>query len=119
MPTPTRGTHKLPPGSHLRTPWYEVSPGEVELLFDLTFLDSSGSRFVEQQIFDAVFELIEQAEHYLVLDFFLYNDFAGDAASAHRALSSELTERLVAAKCKRPELAVLLITDPDQHRLRQ
>jgi phosphatidylserine/phosphatidylglycerophosphate/cardiolipin synthase-like enzyme len=81
-------------------------------LFDLTYANEDGARVVEQQIFDAIFDTIERADRFLVLDFFLYNDFAGDPTTAHRALSGELTERLVALKSARPQLPILLITDP-------
>ena len=103
---------QLPPGSHVKTPWYALEPSQVDLLFDLTFTGPNGERIVEQEIFDAVFEMVEKADRFLLLDFFLYNDFAGDPTTAHRALSSELTERLIAARTARAQLPMLLITDP-------
>ncbi len=99
----------MPPGTHVEGPWRPVRPGELDFLADVTY---AKGEVLEQEIFDRLFELIETAETFLVLDFFLINDFAGDPESVHRRLSGELIDRLVARRQRSPELPILLITDP-------
>ena len=85
---------------------------EVTFLADTSWIDESGERQLQQQIFDDVFSLIEEAHQYLLIDMFLFNDWQGPAAERHRALSSELTDALVARKQKDPALHIVFITDP-------
>lgn len=85
----------------------------VEFLADLTWVDSQGRRRTDQRIFDRKLELIGQAERLIVVDMFLFNEFAGDPDGADlRPLASELTEALVQRRQQRPELRILFITDP-------
>ena len=59
---------------------------------------------------------IDTAQEFIVLDWFLFNDHRGPASrkapAAHRALSAELRDRLLARRLAKPDLRVLFITDP-------
>ena len=83
---------------------------DVRFLADLTYLDAHGVRHCEQEIFDAVFQLIDAAQSFIVADFFLFNDAM--SSPTQRALSSELATHLLARKAARPDLRIVLITDP-------
>ncbi|MEM6638848.1 MAG: phospholipase D-like domain-containing protein [Pseudomonadota bacterium] len=85
---------------------------DIALYVDRTFVDERGDRVAEQSIFDALFELIDRAEHFLVVDQFLFNDFQGPVPETTRALSSELVGRLIARKQASPDLRIVVITDP-------
>lgn len=100
----------LPDGLDQATPWRPAT--DVVLLADTTWLDESGRQHTERQIFDEVFRLIRQAERLVVLDMFLLNDFAGNPAAGHRALSAELVAILAERRRERPALQAVLITDP-------
>jgi phosphatidylserine/phosphatidylglycerophosphate/cardiolipin synthase-like enzyme len=100
----------MPSGTDIATEF--VTPDEVRFLHDLSFNDGRGARHHEQQIFDEIFRIIDSAESFIVADFFLMNDLMGAADTPLRPLSSELVQRLIARKRARPELQVLLITDP-------
>lgn len=100
----------LPDGVRFASPLRAV--GNAAFLSDLTWTDVLGTRHVEQRIFDEVLRLIGQARQQIVLDMFLFNDFAGAATEAHRPLSNQLTRALIERKRAVPELKVLLITDP-------
>ena len=93
---------------------FEARPAqEVALLTDVTYLDAAGVRHSEQQVFDEILRLIAQARHAIVVDMFLFNDFAGaDAATPLRPLSAELTQALLERKRAVPGLQIVLITDP-------
>jgi phosphatidylserine/phosphatidylglycerophosphate/cardiolipin synthase-like enzyme len=100
----------LPSGTDIATEF--VMPDEVRFLHDLTYSDSQGRLVHQQQIFDEVYRLIDAAQSFIVADFFLMNDLMGAQAAPLRPLSSELAQRLRARKLARPDLQVLLVTDP-------
>jgi hypothetical protein len=85
----------------------------VTLLTDVTYLDAAGVRHSDQQVFDEALRLIGQARRMIVVDMFLFNDFAStEAAPPLRPLSAQLTRALVQRKRAVPGLQVVLITDP-------
>ena len=101
----------LPQGLNVATP-LRISE-QAHLLVDYTWRDENDERQLEHTIFDRVLELIEGAERLIVLDFFLINDFAGDASDEDlRALSHELSEALADRKLAHPDIRIILITDP-------
>ncbi|MCB1567411.1 MAG: phospholipase D family protein [Xanthomonadales bacterium] len=100
----------LPDGVGVAMPWRVAD--EVRFLSDRTFLDSAGVRRSEQAIFDHAFAMIGQAQRLVLLDMFLFNDFAGAEGHIHRALSGELTQALLKRMREVPSLRVVVITDP-------
>ena len=90
----------------------ETMADNVQLLVDETWVDAAGQRHVEQEIFEAVFSMIDEAEEFILIDFFLMNDFLYAPAPGMRMLSAELTERLLAKRKSHPEVAITFITDP-------
>jgi phosphatidylserine/phosphatidylglycerophosphate/cardiolipin synthase-like enzyme len=102
----------MPPGTNVASQATTVSVDEVEFLYDLTFADAFGQQQYEQRIFDEVFRIIDEAQAFIVTDFFLVNELMGAANNVHRPLSRQLVERLIARKREKPELTVLFITDP-------
>lgn len=69
-------------------------------------------RAVDQHIFDAVFALIDGANRGIVADLFLFNRMQGASPERTRPLAEQLTERLVAKRRSRPDVDIVLITDP-------
>jgi len=102
--------HRMPKGTSFAGPLRPAQ--EVRFFADTTWVDDAGNRQVDQQIFDAVFDLIAHAERFIVVDMFLWNDFQGDEPETTRALSSELTDALLARKLARPEMTIVAISDP-------
>ena len=90
----------------------EKIPSQVEFLADRTYLDINGKQHTEQQIFDAVLNLIAQAQTTIVLDMFLFNSEIGDSTLKHRPLTKELTEALLQKKSMNPMMEIKVITDP-------
>lgn len=108
----------LPEGLHVNIA-APLAVDEVHFLHDLTYRTASGERRSEQQIFDAVLRQIDNAQHFILLDYFLFNDYRGNsrngnqtAPAAQRSLSRELADHLLARKRAVPTLQVLFITDP-------
>ena len=85
---------------------------DVRFLCDRTSLDAAGARQIDQHIFDEVFAMIGRAEHLVVIDMFLFNEFLGAGPAPHRRLCEELTAALIARKRAAPQLRAVLITDP-------
>ena len=85
---------------------------EVEFLADHTWVDDEGRRHTDQEIFDRIFELIGQASELVVLDMFLFNAMEGPVGDIHRPLSRELTDVLLERIREKPQLTVVVITDP-------
>ena len=102
-------TKPMPAGADLNAP---ARSDNVEFLYDLTHRDPQGAAVYEQRIFDEVFRIIDEAESFVVADFFLLNDLMGAESAVHRPLSRALADRLLARKRAKPSLSVLLITDP-------
>jgi phosphatidylserine/phosphatidylglycerophosphate/cardiolipin synthase-like enzyme len=86
--------------------------GEISFLRDLTWVDDTGRRHSDQQIFDAMLEIVRGARRFIVLDAFLYNDYVGAGGPPERYLAAELTAALIAQRRAWPELTVIVITDP-------
>lgn len=102
----------MPPGTVVHSPAVVSSSSAIRFLADRSYLDIHGKEFHEQQIFDEIFNVIDQAQSFVVADYFLFNDLMGAASAPHRRLSSELAQHLIARKLVRPGLTVLIITDP-------
>jgi phosphatidylserine/phosphatidylglycerophosphate/cardiolipin synthase-like enzyme len=112
-------SHKpLPNGISMASPALSVTG--ARFLADYTWVDKHGVRRSDQEIFDRVIELINQAERLVVLDMFLFNDFAGDSEAMGkdpnlRPLSDQLEKSLMQRKAQKPGLRIVLITDPINH----
>ncbi len=102
----------LPVGISTRSSTAEVTPSSVVFLKDTTYVDESGVRHSEQEIFDTALSLIQGAEKYILLDMFLYNDFQGENPETYRALSSELTDALLLKKTAYPDMPIYVVSDP-------
>ena len=102
----------LPPDLVYRGEPTAVAGTELRFLVDLTYRDDDRVEVFEQEIFDEVLRLIHDARKLLVLDLFLFNDHLGPDGIAHRPLSSEVVEALIAARHREPEMPVVLVTDP-------
>lgn len=103
----------LPAGLALRGEAHWVAPGRVTFLYDLTAADNTGLIRREREIFPALFDLIDHAERYILLDFFLFNDHRGRQAGVfERPLAAELADRMLARRAAVPGLVVEVVTDP-------
>ena len=101
----------LPEGIGVSMP--ERPAHAVTFLADYTWAEASGEREVDQQIFDRVLERIRGARRLVVLDMFLFNDFAGEAnGNDMRRLSDEVEQALLERRRNSPEVRIVLITDP-------
>lgn len=98
----------LPEGLSVESEPKEVT--SIDFLYDLTY-EKNKEIIHEQVIFDKVFELIESAKKYVIVDMFLFNDDY-DRKDNYPNISEKLTKSLIEQKQKYPDLKVIFITDP-------
>ncbi len=82
----------------------------LTFITDLTYL-KDGNLLSEHHILAAMLRLISEAESFIILDIFLYNDLH-DPSKTFPPLCREVTKALLAAKKQRPALALWIISDP-------
>jgi len=90
----------------------ETRADQIRFLVDETWVDENGQRHVDQEIFDEMYAIIDEAEEYILLDFFLVNEFLYTPGPGMRNLSRELVDKLVAKRKTNPEVPIVFITDP-------
>lgn len=100
----------LPKGLSAGSDW--MSANEIRFLTDMTYRESEmGNRIVEQEIFEEIYRLIAEADHFLIVDMFLFND-EYNRSYRYPALSAELVNQLIRRKSESPEMDIQVITDP-------
>ena len=101
----------LPPDVSLEGRSFRADAADIEFLHDVT--GREGDRQVSRQmLFDRVMAMIRDARDFVLVDFFLFNDFLGKDLTAHRPLCRLLTDELIALKQRHPEIRILVISDP-------
>ncbi|PJN91059.1 phospholipase D family protein [Bacillus sp. mrc49] len=83
---------------------------DVDFIYDLSYHDEQGNLKHEQRIFQTINNAIEEADSYIIIDMFLFNDFYDEKINFPK-LTKTLTDKLVAQKKKKPGLQVIFITD--------
>lgn len=86
---------------------------EIEMFTDLTYAeDREGTGMQsELEIFDEVYRMIDEAEDFIVLDFFLFDPYTDQNVEFPDIVQS-LTAHLLLKKQEHPEMPIVFITDP-------
>lgn len=84
---------------------------EPTLLADVTRHASDGTTELDHEIFDEIFRLIGQAETFILVDMFLFNS-TGPEDNGLRPLAQQLTQALLERKAARPDIDIVVISDP-------
>lgn len=100
---------KLPPNLSYAGDIHETD--DIQFLYDLTYEDKLGETKVEQQIFDEAWKVIEEADDFVLVDMFLFNDYT-DQNRDFPNLSGKLTKKLIDKRKKHPDMPIVFITDP-------
>lgn len=90
----------------------EMRSAKVEFLYDKTYLQADGSQHLQQQIFDRMLQMIQQAQSTIVLDMFLFNATQGSDGKAQRPLTEQLTHALIQKRREYPNVSISVLTDP-------
>lgn len=102
----------MPTGLNYASPDYVVNMSDIKFLSDLTYRDSAGQTQSQQTIFKTMFERIDSAEQYILVDMFFWNTFSPEGQRPTVSLSQELVDRLLAKKVANPDIIIDVITDP-------
>ncbi|WP_404428152.1 phospholipase D family protein [Sutcliffiella horikoshii] len=97
----------LPEGVSFEGDVHNVS--EVDFLYDITYGEKDNLQ-KEHAIFDRIYEVIDEAEEFIVIDMFLFNGYH-DGEMDYPSLSSNLMESLISKKKENPDLDIVFITD--------
>ena len=98
---------KNPPGTNVSS---DFKDADCEFLYDLTYL-KDGKKIHEKRIFKKEMELIKNAQDFLMLDFFLFNDEYPNSMTFPSQVK-EMTDLLIAKKKENPNMPILFVTDP-------
>ncbi|WP_026866733.1 phospholipase D family protein [Jeotgalicoccus marinus] len=85
---------------------------DVNFLYDITLMNAEGESQSKQQIIDEIYQMIDEAEDFLVIDMFLFNDDYNHETLDFPTLSQDLANKLIEKKNKNPDLEIVFITDP-------
>ncbi|MGO4886762.1 phospholipase D family protein [Anaerobacillus sp. MEB173] len=88
----------------------DIHQGDVEFLYDLTY-ESDNGIMKEQSIFERIHSLIDEADDFIIVDMFLFND-EYDRAFEYPTVSNDLVQALIEKKGEQPEVEIVVITDP-------
>src|SRR5690606_23685730 len=86
----------LPKGVSYEGDIHYLQEDQVQFLYDLTYKNGKKTKH-EQVIFDTVFQAIDEAEKFVIMDFFLFNDYY-DQSLDFPPLSSSLMNKLIEKK---------------------
>ncbi|QMT16984.1 phospholipase [Planococcus maritimus] len=86
---------------------------QVEMIYDLSYAQDKEGTGLESElrIFDEIYELIDEAEEFLVLDLFLFDNY-NDTDTAYPAIAERLADHIVEKKQENPDFPIYFITDP-------
>lgn len=88
----------------------EYQTDDAEFLYDLTYTENNEIT-EEQEIFEEIYTMIDEAEEFLVLDMFLFNDDYNHDTLDFPPLSQNLTDKLTAKQEENPDMDIIFITD--------
>ncbi|WKA54155.1 phospholipase D family protein [Planococcus shixiaomingii] len=101
----------LPEGVSFEGEMHNVE--SIDMLYDLSYAqDKKGTQTEhELQIFDEINGVIDRADDFIVVDFFLFDNY-NDQKIDFPKVAGTLTEHLLEKKEKDPEFPIYFITDP-------
>lgn len=100
----------LPEGISIEGTIYNISDEDIEFLYDLTYLNESGDKVLEQEIFKNVFSLIDNATKFIVIDMFLFNtDYT--EKEPYVKLTTIIKDKLIEKKKAYPNIQIYFTTD--------
>jgi hypothetical protein len=95
----------------------QVPEESLRLLTDVTSADHYAQLSARQSIHPATLELVRNARHFLLLDYFLFNDQGGPAGPLRyerglRPVAAELVTAVRNLRTQQPDLPILVLVDP-------
>ena len=100
----------LPEGTSVEGTIYNIADEDIDFLYDLNYLENNNSQIIEQEIFNNVFYMIDNAQRLIVIDVFLFNS---DYSSKGRLinLTRIMKDKLIEKKKTNPNIEIYFTTD--------
>ena len=102
------GCNNLPKEISMESPIYKTN--NVEFYYDLTY-KKDGVIYTEHRIFNQMKKIIEDAEEFIVMDVFLFNNLYNANEFNFPKVSSEITKALIRKKRENKNIQIYFITD--------
>ncbi|OGO85378.1 MAG: hypothetical protein A2Y22_05005 [Clostridiales bacterium GWD2_32_59] len=100
----------LPAGISYKSDTYKMD--NVEFFKDMTY-QKDGKRVIEQEIFAKMYSMIDEAENFILIDMFLFNDdYDRSKSNGFIPLSDNIVDKLVEKKKLNKDIRIVFITDP-------
>ncbi|WP_078577419.1 phospholipase D family protein [Salipaludibacillus agaradhaerens] len=100
----------LPDNISIEGTVYETN--HIDFLYDLTYRTEEGIEQQEHVIFNTMHDMISDAEEFIIVDMFLFNDDYPRDDELYPPLSSSLADALIQKLQESPETTIIVITDP-------
>ncbi|WP_370296157.1 phospholipase D family protein [Rossellomorea marisflavi] len=102
-------TKPLPDGVSYAGGIHSIPEEDVEFIYDLTY-QKDGKEEYDHSIFDEVNKTVSEAEDFLILDLFLFNDYTKNDRN-YPKISEELSKTIQERMKEKPDLKVVFISD--------
>ncbi|HCC07361.1 MAG TPA: phospholipase [Clostridiales bacterium] len=100
----------LPTGISYKSDSYRID--DVEFLKDMTY-QKDGKRVIEQEIFSKIYRMIDEAEDFILIDMFLFNDdYDRSKNNEFIPISNDIVNKLIEKKKLNKDIKIVFITDP-------
>ncbi|QYA48649.1 phospholipase D-like domain-containing protein [Nosocomiicoccus ampullae] len=99
----------LPEGISVQSDFRKTD--DLDILYDVTYEDKNKAVHHDQEIVDTMYEVIDNAEEFIVLDMFLFNNDYNHDTLEFPTLSDNFADRLVQKK-QESDIPITVITDP-------
>lgn len=102
---------QLPQGINYEGDVHQVD--DVEVFTDLSYAQNQDGDGLthDLQIFDEVYSMIDEAEEFIVLDFFLMDNYSDEDLDFPK-IAETLTQKLIEKKQETPDIPIVFVTDP-------
>lgn len=87
----------------------QLRNSKVEFIYDLTY-EENNTTIYDQNIFSKILKMVENAQEFIVIDMFLFNDDY-NRKYTYKNVSGQLTEALIEKKMLNPQIEIIFITD--------
>ena len=106
----------VPKGTSIESPVRKTD--DVKFYYDLTYKDNNDKDAVhESNIWPRVYEILDEADEFFILDVFLFNDWvqAKESGGDLYSLAEKLRDKILEKKKKDPNVDIYIILDPNNN----
>ncbi|WP_158068795.1 phospholipase D-like domain-containing protein [Domibacillus epiphyticus] len=99
----------LPENISYESKEYLVSDGDIDFFYNVTG-ERNGRKFFKEEIFTRTLEIIDEADKFIVIDYFLFNSYH-EKDKEYPGNVKNITDALLVKKRENPEMPIIFISD--------